>query len=162
MSLSKWLPCDFEQCHPLLWSGGILVDHWSTISSCVINCKEIRLWMFYLTVGLDCIVKRKLAAIMISMIKRRKRSNLPMTQSIIICKRELSRFQLCCHWCQNDNLCWHQWWQSWHHNNCWFQWTVLTKKICFHDYFLNNKTVSWDQWVAAFFEALGLYCTYMS
>ena len=33
MSLSKWLPCDFEQCHPLLWSGGILVDHWSTISS---------------------------------------------------------------------------------------------------------------------------------
>ena len=34
MSLSKWLPCDFEQCHPLLWSGGILVDHWSTISSC--------------------------------------------------------------------------------------------------------------------------------
>ena len=34
MSLSKWLPCDFEQCHPLLWGGGILVDHWSTISSC--------------------------------------------------------------------------------------------------------------------------------
>ena len=33
MSLSKWLPCDFEQCHPLLWGGGILVDHWSTISS---------------------------------------------------------------------------------------------------------------------------------
>ena len=33
MPLSKWLPCDFEQCHPLLWSGGILVDHWSTISS---------------------------------------------------------------------------------------------------------------------------------
>ena len=33
MSLSKWLPCDFAQCHPLLWSGGILVDHWSTISS---------------------------------------------------------------------------------------------------------------------------------
>ena len=33
MSLSKWLPCDFEQCHPLLWSGGILVDRWSTISS---------------------------------------------------------------------------------------------------------------------------------
>ena len=33
MSLPKWLPCDFEQCHPLLWSGGILVDHWSTISS---------------------------------------------------------------------------------------------------------------------------------
>ena len=21
-------------CHPLLWGGGILVDHWSTISSC--------------------------------------------------------------------------------------------------------------------------------
>ena len=35
MSLSKWLPCDFEQCHPLLWGGGILVDHWSTISSCI-------------------------------------------------------------------------------------------------------------------------------
>ena len=35
MSLSKWLPCDFEQCHPLLWGGGILVDHWSTISSYV-------------------------------------------------------------------------------------------------------------------------------
>ena len=34
MSLSKWLPCDFEQCHPLLWSGGILVDHWSTITNC--------------------------------------------------------------------------------------------------------------------------------
>ena len=34
MSLSKWLPCDFEQCHPFLWGGGILVDHWSTISSC--------------------------------------------------------------------------------------------------------------------------------
>ena len=34
MSLSKWLPCDFEQCHPPLWGGGILVDHWSTISSC--------------------------------------------------------------------------------------------------------------------------------
>ena len=33
MSLSKWLPCDFEQCHPLLWSGGFLVNHWSTISS---------------------------------------------------------------------------------------------------------------------------------
>ena len=33
MSLSKWLPCDFEQCHPPLWGGGILVDHWSTISS---------------------------------------------------------------------------------------------------------------------------------
>ena len=33
MSLSKWLPCDFEQCHPLLWGGGILVDHSSTISS---------------------------------------------------------------------------------------------------------------------------------
>ena len=33
MSLSKWLPCDFEQCHPLLGGGGILVDHWSTISS---------------------------------------------------------------------------------------------------------------------------------
>ena len=33
MLLSKWLPCDFEQCHPLLWDGGILVDHWSTISS---------------------------------------------------------------------------------------------------------------------------------
>ena len=33
MSLSKWLPCDFEQCHPLLWGGGILVDHWSIISS---------------------------------------------------------------------------------------------------------------------------------
>ena len=33
MSLSKWLPCDFEQCPPLLWGGGILVDHWSTISS---------------------------------------------------------------------------------------------------------------------------------
>ena len=31
--LWKWLPCDFEQCHPLLWGGGILVDHWSTISS---------------------------------------------------------------------------------------------------------------------------------
>ena len=43
MSLSKWLPCDFEQCHPLLWSGGILVDHWSTISSlssfCSYACK---------------------------------------------------------------------------------------------------------------------------
>ena len=23
----------FAHCHPLLWSGGILVDHWSTISS---------------------------------------------------------------------------------------------------------------------------------
>ena len=33
MSLSKWLPCEFEQCHPLLWGAGILVDHWSTISS---------------------------------------------------------------------------------------------------------------------------------
>ena len=22
-------------CHPLLWGGGILVDHWSTISSCI-------------------------------------------------------------------------------------------------------------------------------
>ena len=33
MSLSKWLPCDFEQCHPLVWGGGILVDHCSTISS---------------------------------------------------------------------------------------------------------------------------------
>ena len=32
MSLSKWLRYDFEQCHPLLWGGGILVDHWSTIS----------------------------------------------------------------------------------------------------------------------------------
>ena len=42
MLLSKWLPCDFEQCHPLLcdfeqchpllWGGGILVDHRSTIS----------------------------------------------------------------------------------------------------------------------------------
>ena len=40
MSLSKWLPCDFEQCHPLLWGGGILVDHWSTISSCI-WCKAI-------------------------------------------------------------------------------------------------------------------------
>ena len=35
MSLSKGLPCDFEQCHPLLWGGGILVDHWSTISSLI-------------------------------------------------------------------------------------------------------------------------------
>ena len=72
----------------------------------------------------------------------------------------MSWWQLCYHWCQNDNLCWHQWWQSWHHKNCWFQWTGLTKKICFHDYFLNSKTltVSWDQWVAAFFETLGLYC----
>ena len=24
-------------CHPLLWGGGILVDHWSTISSCQLN-----------------------------------------------------------------------------------------------------------------------------
>ena len=23
-------------CHPLLWGGGILVDHWSTISSCIL------------------------------------------------------------------------------------------------------------------------------
>ena len=22
-------------CHPLVWGGGILVDHWSTISSCI-------------------------------------------------------------------------------------------------------------------------------
>ena len=41
MSLSKWLPCDFEQCHPLLWGGGILVDHWSTISSCNICDQRI-------------------------------------------------------------------------------------------------------------------------
>ena len=40
MSLSKWLPCDFEQCHPLLWGGGILVDHWSTISSFVWKSHE--------------------------------------------------------------------------------------------------------------------------
>ena len=33
----KWLPCDFEQCHPLLGGGGILVDHWSTISSLSLN-----------------------------------------------------------------------------------------------------------------------------
>ena len=25
-------------CHPFLWGGGILVDHWSTISSCFKNC----------------------------------------------------------------------------------------------------------------------------
>ena len=24
-------------CHPLLWGGGILVDHWSTISSCLFH-----------------------------------------------------------------------------------------------------------------------------
>ena len=46
-SLSKWPPCDFDQCSiaihppiahcpPLLWGGGILVDHWSTISSFVL------------------------------------------------------------------------------------------------------------------------------
>ena len=40
MSLSKWLPCDFEQCHPLLWGGGILVDHWSTISSFWFDSQE--------------------------------------------------------------------------------------------------------------------------
>ena len=43
MSLSKWLPCVFltmincnppiAHCHPLLCGGGILVDHWSAISS---------------------------------------------------------------------------------------------------------------------------------
>ena len=43
MSLSKWLPCDFEQCHALLWSGGILVDHWSTISSCSWHCVIINM-----------------------------------------------------------------------------------------------------------------------
>ena len=24
-------------CHPLIWGGGILVDHWSTISSCYLD-----------------------------------------------------------------------------------------------------------------------------
>ena len=32
-------------CHPLLWGGGILVDHWSTISSwfwnCMITCQNL-------------------------------------------------------------------------------------------------------------------------
>ena len=34
---------DFEQCHPLLWGEGILVDHWSTISSfhCLWRCRLI-------------------------------------------------------------------------------------------------------------------------
>ena len=27
-------------CHPLLWGGGILVDHWSTISSLILISKE--------------------------------------------------------------------------------------------------------------------------
>ena len=47
MSLSKWLPCDFEQCHPLLWGRGILVDHWSTISSL-----SYKLWLLC-----DCFVR---------------------------------------------------------------------------------------------------------
>ena len=54
MSLSKWLPCDFEQCHPLLWSWGILVDHWSTISNLVLweivtFVNFILLYLIYLT-----------------------------------------------------------------------------------------------------------------
>ena len=54
MSLSKWLPCDFEQCHPLLWGGGILIDHWSTISSflwcpCVVS-SFAQLILIHLTV----------------------------------------------------------------------------------------------------------------
>ena len=44
MWLSKWLPCDFEQCHPPLWGGGILVDHWSTISSCHSVCIAVLFW----------------------------------------------------------------------------------------------------------------------
>ena len=62
MSLSKWLPCDFEQCHPLLWGGGILVDHWSTISSWI-SCQYcwplpidylIRFWsIFVITLTLN-------------------------------------------------------------------------------------------------------------
>ena len=56
MSLSKWLPCDIEQCHPLLWGGGILVDHWSTISSYLRSClydsadmtrTEIQVWWIH-------------------------------------------------------------------------------------------------------------------
>ena len=47
----KELPCDFEQCHPLLSGGGILVDHWSTISSCHwrVLCILVRLqaWAWY-------------------------------------------------------------------------------------------------------------------
>ena len=46
MSLSKWLPCDFEQCHPLLWGGGILVDHWSTISSFYLCWKPCNVFIY--------------------------------------------------------------------------------------------------------------------
>ena len=56
MSLSKGLPCNFERCsvaiHPLplatLWGGGILVDHWSTISSYFCRIIIILLsWLVY-------------------------------------------------------------------------------------------------------------------
>ena len=42
-------------CHPLLWGGSILVDHWSTISSCYylilyndILCSFVLTWYIYL------------------------------------------------------------------------------------------------------------------
>ena len=45
----------FEQCHPLLWSRGILVDHWSTISSWFrkISCHLLTHcgWMMHICAG---------------------------------------------------------------------------------------------------------------
>ena len=36
-------------CHPLLWDGGILVDHWSTISSLQWNSQLSWVWWFWET-----------------------------------------------------------------------------------------------------------------
>ena len=34
-------------CHPLLWGGGILVDHWSTISSYISALFKVFYWFFF-------------------------------------------------------------------------------------------------------------------
>ena len=56
-------------CHPLLWGGGILVDHWSTISSCACICRRNWPWAghdtFWIAMALkecnpcDCLVINK-------------------------------------------------------------------------------------------------------
>ena len=56
-------------CHPLLWGGGILVDHWSTISSCACICRRTWPWTghdtFWIAMALkecnpcDCLVINK-------------------------------------------------------------------------------------------------------